>query len=1039
MSNTFNVVLTGELLKGQSIMQAANSLSRLFKIAPLQAQHMLARAPLVIKKNLEEDTAVRFVQAMYKSGFGASVEPQKAVKTSLLLHSLAPLYEDDDEGATVTKITPVLVEQSRLDESLDNELSIPGDRPLQLSTVNDNPSAQLISNLVNESPRVTSEPDVEQFKATVQPDSLNLPIHTAQEETLIPQESLPIESLPEVSLRELTPQENASEDETLQEEILQKEILPVEALSAESELLRASSDAIAQLNLDEAVLVPARNEGVVAESDAEVNVIESPIEAAGECVSEAAAESHDSSYDINDKSATNAELAEIPRVDTLPQKLDSRAFDPFAAWSDEDHKTPSADMAGTDQSIAEPEIHKLAAQLVADNEVDVVVETSLLVEAVKNADTAIQPQENFDQAEDEEIELANTSAIVEESLVLASASQEIKGTSIPEEVSKMPLEAISKAEILEVELVTEVEPVAELIEVPKFELADQPVAVDEQALADEVLQDIKTIELVPIEELVDNVETAASDTLDVTTGEEIKDIEALQWVEPVAQWQTVAELAEAVALDRAAPADHALVDAEALLSESVSTQATYAEEGRGGNSLFHNAGGVEEKNGVAYGNSAESLFPEEDSGHAAQDHWDAPVQVSPALTERLAQIAKQSRETITKDDALQQLEIVDDSNTTAFAHKAPDCPDDVLLFEEADVSQISALDGQDWLLVDSGGETKNSPVFNPLLDFDQVEPDWKDRRVDLSFATTVSAPVSSSSFDLELENQQELQAFLASSDYDDRPTYADPQPLVAASSELTDTASQDQNPRAEGAFSTEILAADLVQIEATVEPTRQVESQVDSCWTHKISVQAECGFLEVSIPQGRELNVAAAASVTMGLSLHEQLQAGNGVKAWLLAKGFLINTYEAVESTGNLGITAITHGMVCGIDVSEFPVMVQQSAYLASTDEVKLNADQSRLNPVVNACKWMHCSGAGELWLNAQGLWEMIEVDGSFTINSRYIMAFSQSLKLQAPPLAGLKSYLTSGGGVECRLKGRGLVWVQTEAAKAPVLWQKTG
>ncbi|MEY4589131.1 MAG: hypothetical protein RL497_1207, partial [Pseudomonadota bacterium] len=135
MSNSFNVVLTGELLKGQSIMQAANSLSKLFKIAPIQAQQMLARAPLVIKKNLEEDTALRFVRAMYKSGFGASIEAQKTVKPALFLHPFNTHYEDDDEDSAVTSITPVLVEQSRLEESLDTELTIPTEVPVAVNVV----------------------------------------------------------------------------------------------------------------------------------------------------------------------------------------------------------------------------------------------------------------------------------------------------------------------------------------------------------------------------------------------------------------------------------------------------------------------------------------------------------------------------------------------------------------------------------------------------------------------------------------------------------------------------------------------------------------------------------------------------------------------------------------------------------------------------------------------------------------------------------------------------------------------------------------
>lgn len=901
MSDLFNVVLTGELLKGQSIMQAANSLSKLFKIAPLQAQQMLARAPLVIKKNLEEDTAIRFVQAMYKSGFGASVEQQRAVRTAILLHSMAAQYDDDEEGAAVTRITPVLVEQTLLDESLDTELTIPPAQTVQAQihhAVSEPPKAQLFEQNFDDS--VAQAP-------TELPSQGDFAVETDANATIA--------------------------DEPI----------------VESEQTQVIDDL--------AVGSEKTTEAVFAAQAAEFE----------------------------------AELGQDDLVDQIAATTaNASPLDLFAPWDETCQiKTTQVDVDN----------NEVSAEIAAPDDVF----TSLVNEEQDCGN-------KFSEQAFESDELVFTQAAELERVEL---SAQLAALPDVEEVTAGLPEPVEASKLLE-------------LEVPAED------TVEEIFLSD-MLQDQQI-------DSAQEIQNALDEEIDSA-----KDLEALQWVEPVAQWQTVAELAEDLAQE--SPSAERLGTATAVsetISESV---ADVAGTGNGFEATPFNT--YQEFEGDSF-TAAE--------GHENPEQWNAPVDVSPALTAKLAEIAELSK--VAEDKSVAAAQVNDDAS-----EETENLNGGVLLFEASDLSQIVSADWDDWHSSDEGIELTAASV-DPLLDFDLVEADWRNRSVNLSFSSSENLPETHFDvFDEKVAMQEELEAFLESDEYDERPGYELSAPVSVATlgadvdNETAEhfeddgvEASEEQAAKAAEIFEIEdrhlsssidsiesFAHSDLSAVDNNQQPTDSTTEVGDvSDWSYEISVQASCGFLEVTIPQGRELNIVSAASVTMGLSLHEQLQAGNGVRAWLLAKGFLLNTYEALNSAGSVGVTAVTHGMVCAIDMEEFPVMVQHSAYLASTDDVRLNADQSRLNPVVSACKWIHCSGAGTLWLNAQGLWEMVEVDGSFTMNSRYVMAYTQSLTLHAPPLAGLKSYLTSGGGVECRFKGRGVVWVQTDAAKAPVIWQKT-
>jgi len=69
----YRVLLTGNLASGADADQARAELARLFKLSGEKVEAMLADAPVVIKKGLDEATANKYQAALHKAGWLSEV------------------------------------------------------------------------------------------------------------------------------------------------------------------------------------------------------------------------------------------------------------------------------------------------------------------------------------------------------------------------------------------------------------------------------------------------------------------------------------------------------------------------------------------------------------------------------------------------------------------------------------------------------------------------------------------------------------------------------------------------------------------------------------------------------------------------------------------------------------------------------------------------------------------------------------------------------------------------------------------------------
>lgn len=128
---TYSVKITGALLAGMSQDQAATAFAQLAKTTPEQAAAVFARAPVVVKKGLDQATAERFRAALEKIGIVAKVE---AVEP-------APAATPQSSSPAQTNATPSTVTQSGATPST-AALATAQPAPLRQVTVEEQPGYQ---------------------------------------------------------------------------------------------------------------------------------------------------------------------------------------------------------------------------------------------------------------------------------------------------------------------------------------------------------------------------------------------------------------------------------------------------------------------------------------------------------------------------------------------------------------------------------------------------------------------------------------------------------------------------------------------------------------------------------------------------------------------------------------------------------------------------------------------------------------------------------------------------------------------------------
>ena len=208
---------------------------------------------------------------------------------------------------------------------------------------------------------------------------------------------------------------------------------------------------------------------------------------------------------------------------------------------------------------------------------------------------------------------------------------------------------------------------------------------------------------------------------------------------------------------------------------------------------------------------------------------------------------------------------------------------------------------------------------------------------------------------------------------------------------------------------------------------------------HSIDGRPDFSLLTVALPEGETILVEAAAMATMDPAIKMKTKAKGGVSRLFTGESLFINEFTAQNGSGQIAIAPGAPGDLEHINLENQTIYLQNSAYVASTQGVKLETKWQGLIKGFFSGEnlfLIKCSGVGDLWFNTFGAIVELDVgETQYLVDTGHIVAFTEGLDYSVTPVGGYKSFFFSGEGLVCRFKGQGKLWIQTRKLNRFASW----
>lgn len=180
----------------------------------------------------------------------------------------------------------------------------------------------------------------------------------------------------------------------------------------------------------------------------------------------------------------------------------------------------------------------------------------------------------------------------------------------------------------------------------------------------------------------------------------------------------------------------------------------------------------------------------------------------------------------------------------------------------------------------------------------------------------------------------------------------------------------------------------------------------------------------------------AMAAMDSHITMTSNMRGGlmKSVGRMLGGESLFISTFTAQGKPGELYISPGVPGDIehYVLDGSK-GLMVQSSGFVACAPTVEMDTKFQGMRGFFSgeSLFLLKAQGQGDFWFSSYGGIVEIPVDGSYVVDTGYIVAFEDTLDYNVEMMGGLsfKSLRTSilgGEGLVCRFTGKGRLWIQS-------------
>ncbi len=193
-------------------------------------------------------------------------------------------------------------------------------------------------------------------------------------------------------------------------------------------------------------------------------------------------------------------------------------------------------------------------------------------------------------------------------------------------------------------------------------------------------------------------------------------------------------------------------------------------------------------------------------------------------------------------------------------------------------------------------------------------------------------------------------------------------------------------------------------------------------------------ILKIQLDPGEEITAEAGAMVLMRGDIEIKTHTAGGIaKAFLRALGatetFFVNTYRA-KSSAELWFAPALPGDIHAIELKGDEWVVQDTSYLAHYGDIELSIAWRGFKGFLaeGELVWLKVKGHGIVWVESYGAIDRIDLrPGEKTIiDNFHFVAMPANTRYRVRKFGGWKSFLFGGEGIIVEVEGPTTIYVQS-------------
>jgi len=199
-------------------------------------------------------------------------------------------------------------------------------------------------------------------------------------------------------------------------------------------------------------------------------------------------------------------------------------------------------------------------------------------------------------------------------------------------------------------------------------------------------------------------------------------------------------------------------------------------------------------------------------------------------------------------------------------------------------------------------------------------------------------------------------------------------------------------------------------------------------------------LVELNLNAGESVKVEPGAMAWMDTTIKAKTEMEGGLFAGFQRKmageSFFLNTYTAEGGSGTIGIAPGYSGDIIKRELNDETLYMERGAYLCHVGNIGTSATWEGFSGTfAEGMFGLRVSGTGLLFFGSYGDVQEVEVDGSYTVDNGYAVAWEKNLDYSIGRSGrSIRSFLFSDQLI-CHFHGHGKLWVQTRSPRNLAAW----